>query len=450
MGFGFRKSFGSGPFRFTVSPSGVSSSVGVRGARVTSGPRGTFVTVSSHGFYYRHRMDARNAVPASSTPSSTTVSVNPPVLDSVFQVPIDELVASSQGELIEQLNAAVSSANPAPLLLFIPLLSVVLLHGAPFFAAIFVIVGLITTAIAYQRVEAARTRFIHFSLDDAATRKFERVNDAISTLGSCGRLWALNTKSGTTDLKRNAGASSLITRTDATVGEISAKRIRVSIPFKSISANGTIFHFLPDQVLVFRNGKYASVEYHALAINAYSTRFIEEESVPYDSVRVDSTWKYVNKNGSPDRRFNNNRQLPILQYGEVSIFAPAGLKVLLQTSSFQKAALFISKMDSILSVPKTSNAAPPPGPDSPQDPPPPRNKVPSAKQVPTLLQCYELLGITRPATLEQAAAAHRRQASLYHPDKYEHLAPEMKALAALKMQEMNAAYSRVKLDLTGN
>jgi len=58
MGFGFRKSFGSGPFRFTVSPRGVSSSFGVLGARITAGPRGTFVTISSHGVYYRHKIDA--------------------------------------------------------------------------------------------------------------------------------------------------------------------------------------------------------------------------------------------------------------------------------------------------------------------------------------------------------------------------------------------------------
>jgi curved DNA-binding protein CbpA len=39
------------------------------------------------------------------------------------------------------------------------------------------------------------------------------------------------------------------------------------------------------------------------------------------------------------------------------------------------------------------------------------------------------------------------QGLLYHPDKYEHLAPEMKALASVKMQAINEAFSRVKLDI---
>ena len=35
MGFRFRKSFGKGPFKMTISKSGISTSVGVKGARIT-------------------------------------------------------------------------------------------------------------------------------------------------------------------------------------------------------------------------------------------------------------------------------------------------------------------------------------------------------------------------------------------------------------------------------
>ena len=44
------------------------------------------------------------------------------------------------------------------------------------------------------------------------------------------------------------------------------------------------------------------------------------------------TWQYVNKNGGPDRRFNNNRQLPIMLYGEVELTTPTGLRWMLQLS----------------------------------------------------------------------------------------------------------------------
>ncbi|MGH7489827.1 MAG: DUF4236 domain-containing protein, partial [bacterium] len=58
MSFGFRKSFKSGPFRMTFSKSGVSMSVGAGGARLTTGPRGTHVSFSKGGFYYRTRLDS--------------------------------------------------------------------------------------------------------------------------------------------------------------------------------------------------------------------------------------------------------------------------------------------------------------------------------------------------------------------------------------------------------
>ena len=55
MGFRFRKSFGFGPFRTTISKSGVSTSVGVKGARITKRADGkTQTTVSIPGTGISH------------------------------------------------------------------------------------------------------------------------------------------------------------------------------------------------------------------------------------------------------------------------------------------------------------------------------------------------------------------------------------------------------------
>ncbi|HEY4196476.1 MAG TPA: DUF4236 domain-containing protein, partial [Mucilaginibacter sp.] len=56
MGWSYRKSFGSGPFRVNFSKRGISYSVGVKGARVNFGPRGTYVNLSSHGISYRRKI----------------------------------------------------------------------------------------------------------------------------------------------------------------------------------------------------------------------------------------------------------------------------------------------------------------------------------------------------------------------------------------------------------
>jgi hypothetical protein len=56
MGWSYRKSFGSGPFRVNFSKRGISYSVGVKGARMNFGPRGTYVNLSSHGIKYRRKL----------------------------------------------------------------------------------------------------------------------------------------------------------------------------------------------------------------------------------------------------------------------------------------------------------------------------------------------------------------------------------------------------------
>ena len=54
-------------------------------------------------------------------------------------------------------------------------------------------------------------------------------------------------------------------------------------------------------------------------------KFVEDERVPFDAHLVGTTWEKVNKNGEPDRRFNENRQVPIVSYGEISIQSETGL-----------------------------------------------------------------------------------------------------------------------------
>ncbi len=60
---------------------------------------------------------------------------------------------------------------------------------------------------------------------------------------------------------------------------------------------------------------------------------IETEGVPSDSKIVGRTWKYVNKKGGPDKRFKDNRELPIALYQAVHLNSQTGLNELLHVSS---------------------------------------------------------------------------------------------------------------------
>lgn len=56
-----------------------------------------------------------------------------------------------------------------------------------------------------------------------------------------------------------------------------------------------------------------------------------------------------------------------------------------------------------------------------------------------LVDYYGVLGVGPSASAEEIAAAFRIQAQLYHPDKYDHLAPDLRRQAGRRMEVLNEA-----------
>ncbi|MFD1787523.1 hypothetical protein ACFSC3_08060 [Sphingomonas floccifaciens] len=74
------------------------------------------------------------------------------------------------------------------------------------------------------------------------------------------------------------------------------------------------------------------------------------------------TWKHPNKSGGPDRRFADNRQLPICLYETIHLQSRNGLNELLQVSSNGRAQALASaagRLASVLGAPSQTPALPP-------------------------------------------------------------------------------------------
>jgi len=84
-------------------------------------------------------------------------------------------------------------------------------------------------------------------------------------------------------------------------------------------------------------------------INYYGdvSRFIESEGVPSDAIVVDYTWRFLNKNGTPDRRFNNNYQIPICNYSVYTFHSSQGLNEKISTSKLNGFDNFIKYLQII-------------------------------------------------------------------------------------------------------
>ena len=100
--------------------------------------------------------------------------------------------------------------------------------------------------------------------------------------------------------------------------------------------------FLPDRLLVYDSAGIGSVPYSDLNVEGAPFKFVEHESVPRDAHQIDKTWQYVNKKGGPDRRFANNRELPVMQYGLLGFSSSNGLKAIFLCSRGEIATNFAS------------------------------------------------------------------------------------------------------------
>jgi hypothetical protein len=78
--------------------------------------------------------------------------------------------------------------------------------------------------------------------------------------------------------------------------------------------------------------------------SAAPKRFIESGAVPRDGVTVDTTWEKVNRDGSRDKRYQGNRRLPIMQYGELTISTGEGFHLVWQTSRAQAATVMANAL----------------------------------------------------------------------------------------------------------
>jgi hypothetical protein len=342
MGFRFRRSVKILPgVRINLSKSSASVSLGGRGFHYTMGPKGTRVTAGIPGTglswtEYSPYVQKQPEVPDISPPPPP----DPPLqqhhesLQIIQNASADQINALSTSELAPILDRANRRIRLAPtvlvfcLLLFFAALSQTnraWVNVTALYAMMFVPI-----AIAVDRYR----RSVKVTLDPEGV--IARISDALSAafieLMQCKVTWIVHAEGRTTDWKRNAGATSLAGRKQISLHFGKPTCIRGRKKFPAFHIGSDQLYLLPDAALAVVRGEVASVNYRELEFSSHVVQFIEEGRVPSDATIVEHTWRYVNKSGGPDRRFINNRQLPVCLYGEVAFHSAGGLNYKVQVS----------------------------------------------------------------------------------------------------------------------
>ncbi|NMH91855.1 DUF4236 domain-containing protein [Pseudonocardia bannensis] len=347
MSFYLRSSIKVGPFRCGLSRSGLSVSTGVPGLRVGAGPRGAFVRVGAAGVHSYLTVPSRRQPTAArrNPPASPTFTGSAGIeLEDITGVGAAQLLPATPSELVESLNTAASRHSIWPWVLAV---TVVLTFAV---SPLMLILGVPALVAAVWSDRVRRTVVMFYEVDGAPAAQYQDLLTHFAAAIATKKAWhtvaqgALRT---THQRKVNAGASALVRREALARSLAGPPQLASNIAIPTLQSSSRSIYLLPDRALVRDGSRYADVSYDELRAAAGPDRFIETGTVPSDATVVDTTWEYVNKKGGPDKRFKNNRRLPVVLYGEVTLSTRTGMSTVLSFSRYDAAPVLASAIESM-------------------------------------------------------------------------------------------------------
>lgn len=341
MGLTFAKSVKVGALRFNFSGSGIGVSAGIPGLRIGIGPRGAYVGGGSYGFRYRQ------SIPLKSNPKNRPApSLSPPPIPVGQPTPkytphdpniistqthdtqcVLELNDCSDQALLSMLNEQRRKSSIWPVAAFISAALWLFFATSSLPSYVSWIVFLFGCAFSYWvylRDVSAKTAVLFFDLDEKAAERFEKLCDEIRRISNVSKLQAIKATAQYLDTRYTGGAGQGVTlvASSVTFGDMPGVSANVAIP--QISSDTTTIAFCPDRILLFQKSGVGAVEYKNIILDVADTKFHEDGVVPRDATVIGHTWQYVNNNGTPDRRFKDNKQIPICMYSVLHVGVQQG------------------------------------------------------------------------------------------------------------------------------
>lgn len=111
------------------------------------------------------------------------------------------------------------------------------------------------------------------------------------------------------------------------------------------NVNGDDILLYPGVAVIPRvDGMFALIDIRELEIGVRGVQFHETEGVPKDAKVLGQTWAKTNKDGSPDRRFKDNYQIPVCAYAQLTFGSQTGMMEEYMVSNTDAALAFVEAM----------------------------------------------------------------------------------------------------------
>lgn len=352
MGFRFRRSVSLFPgVRVNFSLSGVSVSAGVPGAIINIGPRGSRLTMGlpGTGISYTHNLSSPRPAkrssphaeiyleqPAPSDPVRPEAEAQPGPL--VGEIKSAE-VASLTSPDLEGLKKLINDAAHQKALLQADMTEAVadrrrawrkLRRREQLPLRVVMKSSIPATRAAFEEAEDEALKVaaaimateikVEIDLDDHAWSAWAEVRKTFDRLSQVAKLWDVTSSVAVDRFRTRSVAHETVTRTPVGLRTIIDSIVATAGGgHRFENANGGDLDIFPGFMLIRdkASSDYALIDLRDLTVETYGCRFIERETVPPDAEIVGQAWHKSNKDGSPDRRFSENFQIPIALYGEL-------------------------------------------------------------------------------------------------------------------------------------
>ncbi len=332
-----------------LSKSGISTSIGVKGANMTFGKSGTYLNTSIPilNINNRHRLSGSN-----STPVIYDQDENLELFGNIFSANVHEITSQNMAGVKEAILLAQKQRKElnSDLLRIQGALSTT---KTKLILSYIFLYGLINKSISKslklnietQKEAIRQTKDLindcyvklDIEFDSEIKEKYDQLVSTFRNLTTSHKIWDVTSAHFQDRVATRSSASTIVSKKDVRFSFKSLAEIKSD--FEALyfeNANGADLYFYPTFIIMYANKKdFAIIGLNELNLQQSYVRFTETGIVPRDSKVIDRTWAKVNKNGTPDKRFKGNYQIPIAKYGQINLRTNTGLNEEYEVSNYE-------------------------------------------------------------------------------------------------------------------
>jgi hypothetical protein len=167
----------------------------------------------------------------------------------------------------------------------------------------------------------------HVEIAKEQAEPYFRMRDEFAAVSECAAIWDTKRRQETNRFRERTIANEWVERERVTFSLGSSDLIQweQKVPHLQNITGGDLF--LYPGFILYRATKHAFsvIDLHDVKLLTSRFRFLEEGPIPNDSQTVGQTWAKANKDGTRDRRFANNYQIPLVLYASLTLKSESGL-----------------------------------------------------------------------------------------------------------------------------